>query len=152
MYFQLAQINIGELIAPIDDPLVSEFVDNLDAINELAEKSPGFVWRFKDESNSAVNVQLFENPNQIINMSVWEDLDSLKHFAYETKHVEFFKKRALWFKKMKEPHMCFWWIHQGSYPTPEEGIKRLMYFREHGDTEYAFSFKRPYVFGEYGIE
>ena|GEM_PF-2175172 len=48
--FQLAQINIGRLIAPIDDPLIADFVAGLDPINALAEQSPGFIWRLQSEA------------------------------------------------------------------------------------------------------
>ena len=43
--FHLAQINIGRLRAPIDDPMIADFKNNLDSINAQAEASPGFVWR-----------------------------------------------------------------------------------------------------------
>ena len=43
--FQLAQINIARLKAPLDSHELKDFVDNLDRINALAESSDGFVWR-----------------------------------------------------------------------------------------------------------
>lgn len=45
MRHHLAQINIGRLIAPIDDPRIAGFVSQLAPINGLADASPGFVWR-----------------------------------------------------------------------------------------------------------
>jgi len=47
--WQLAQLNIAQLQAPIDSPTLADFVANLDRINELAESSAGFVWRLKGE-------------------------------------------------------------------------------------------------------
>ena len=58
----LAQLNIGTLTAPIDDPRIAGFKDNLDAMNALAEESPGFVWRMKDDSN---NVTGIETPSSV---------------------------------------------------------------------------------------
>ena len=44
--FQVAQINIGRIKGvSIDDPIMKEFVDNLDRVNALAENSKGFIWR-----------------------------------------------------------------------------------------------------------
>jgi len=43
--FELAELNIVQLKAPIDSPLLAEFVANLDRINALAETSDGFKWR-----------------------------------------------------------------------------------------------------------
>ena len=49
--YQLAEINIAELKAPLDSPQLKDFVDNLDRMNALAEASPGFVWRLKGDGN-----------------------------------------------------------------------------------------------------
>jgi hypothetical protein len=45
MGYHLAQINIGRLVAPIDDPQVAEFVAAPEPVNALADPAPGFVWR-----------------------------------------------------------------------------------------------------------
>ncbi|WP_019504412.1 DUF3291 domain-containing protein [Pleurocapsa sp. PCC 7319] len=45
--YYLAQINIALMKAPLDNPIMAEFADALDKINEVAEASPGFVWRLK---------------------------------------------------------------------------------------------------------
>ena len=45
--YELAQLNIGIIRGPMDSPLMSEFAENLDRINALAENSPGFVWRLQ---------------------------------------------------------------------------------------------------------
>lgn len=50
--YQLAQINVARMIGVnIVDPIMQEFMDNLDGVNQLAENSAGFIWRLKDESN-----------------------------------------------------------------------------------------------------
>jgi hypothetical protein len=49
----LAQVNIAKMKAPIDDPVMQDFVDNLDSINALAEDSDGFIWRLKADGNNA---------------------------------------------------------------------------------------------------
>ena len=44
--YQIAEINVARMKGiNINDPIMKEFVDNLDKVNALAESSPGFVWR-----------------------------------------------------------------------------------------------------------
>jgi hypothetical protein len=51
--FQLAQLNIARMNAPIDSPVMSDLVANLTRINTLAEHARGYVWRLKTEDNNA---------------------------------------------------------------------------------------------------
>ena len=88
--YQLAEINVAEMIGVnIDDPIMKEFVDNLDAVNQLAEESEGFVWRLKDESNNAASFNPYNDEKIIINISVWETIETLEHFTYKTFHTDF---------------------------------------------------------------
>jgi hypothetical protein len=76
--WHLAQINIAKMIGEsIDDPVMATFVAQLDEINTLAEGSPGFVWRLKDEGNNATKLNPYNDSRIIINMSVWQTLDDL---------------------------------------------------------------------------
>ncbi|WP_299256688.1 DUF3291 domain-containing protein [uncultured Aquimarina sp.] len=142
---QLAQVNIAEMLAPINDPIMEDFVNNLDRINELAEQSDGFVWRLKDDEGNATAITVFDNLFLIINMSVWESMDALFNFTYKTDHVEILKRKKEWFGKMPRMHMAFWYIENGHKPTPAEAKERLYYLQEYGETPYAFSFKSKYT-------
>ena len=51
--FHLAQINVGRTLAPLDSPQLAGFVERLDDINALADRSPGFVWRLQSDSGNA---------------------------------------------------------------------------------------------------
>ena len=42
---QLATLNGGRLLAPLDSPRIAEFVAQLEPINRLADGSPGVGWR-----------------------------------------------------------------------------------------------------------
>src|SRR5688572_18046036 len=99
MELQLAQINIARMLGPIDGPIMAEFVANLDPINKLAESSDGFIWRLKDDSNSATQMKFFDDEYMIVNMSVWSSVESLFNYTYKTAHMEVFKKRYDWFEK-----------------------------------------------------
>jgi hypothetical protein len=147
--FYLAQINIAKIIAPLDSPIMADFTNNLDRINGVAEASDGFVWRLKDENNNATSIKIFEDEFIIVNMSVWKNIESLTHYVYKSDHIEFFKRREEWFHKMPVAHMTLWYIPSDHTPSSEEGKSRLEYLREHGDTPYAFSFRKRFTIEEY---
>lgn len=140
MEFQLAQINIGRVLAPVDDPRIAGFIAELESINALAESSPGFVWRLKSDSGNATDIVFNDDPLMLVNMSVWNSVEELRAFTYDSRHREILRKRAQWFEKMKAPHYCLWWIPAGHIPTVAEGRERLEHFQKHGATEYSFSF------------
>src|SRR6516225_4369773 len=121
MTHQLAQINIARLIAPIEDPKIAEFVAQLEPINALGDKAPGFVWRLQSESGNATDIAYCDDPFIIVNMSVWESIEALRNFAYKSDHARVFRDRAKWFERMGKPHYCLWWIPAGHLPTVAEG-------------------------------
>ncbi|ULN65695.1 DUF3291 domain-containing protein [Vibrio gigantis] len=136
---KLAQLNIALAKYPLDAPEIKEFVDNLELVNGIAENSEGFVWRLKDESGDATNIQAFDDPNMIVNMSVWDSVDSLKNFM---------RRKGEWFHRLPEDTYVLWWIEEGHTPTLEEAIERLEHLRETGDTPYAFTFKTNFTASE----
>jgi hypothetical protein len=71
---QLAQINIAKLLEPIDSPLLADFVADLERINTIAEQSKGFVWRLKDDTGNATDLDPFNDKSLIVNVSVWESI------------------------------------------------------------------------------
>ncbi len=142
MTYHLAQINIAEALAPLDSEVMSGFVNGLDRINSLAEASEGFVWRLKEDSGNATDIQAFDNPLIIVNLSLWEDLESLKAFTFQSAHVEFLRNRRQWFKKMDTPPYVLWWIPAGTVPSVEDGKNALQQLAENGATEMAFDFKK----------
>lgn len=140
----LAQVNIGLLKAPIDDPLIGDFVAQLDQINALADASPGFVWRLKDESGNATSIPAFDDPRMIINMSVWESFESLRDYTYRSDHTRVLARRREWFEKLERPHFALWWIAAGAVPTVGEAQRRLALLAEHGPTPDAFTFRNHF--------
>ncbi|WP_019350887.1 DUF3291 domain-containing protein [Vibrio splendidus] len=145
---KLAQLNIALAKYPLDAPEIKEFVDNLELVNGIAESSEGFVWRLKDESGDATNIQAFDDPNMIVNMSVWDSVDSLKNFMFRTHHRDFMRRKGDWFHRLPEDTYVLWWIEEDDNPTLEEAIERLEHLREVGDTPYAFTFKTNFTESE----
>jgi hypothetical protein len=148
MNYQLAQVNIARMLAPIDSHVMAEFVANLNPINELAERSEGFIWRLKDDSNNATSMKFFEDDMMILNMSVWASMDALFRYVYRTDHLDYVKRRGEWFEKMPEMHMALWYIPAGHVPTATEALERVAYIRQHRDTPYAFTFRKKFTAAE----
>ncbi|MCX2789260.1 MULTISPECIES: DUF3291 domain-containing protein [Vibrio] len=142
---KLAQLNIALSKYPLDAPEIKDFVDNLDLVNGIAEQSEGFVWRLKDESGDATSIKLFDDPNMIINMSVWDNVDVLKNFMFRTHHRDFMRRKNEWFHRLVEDTYVLWWIEDNHIPTAEEALARLQYLCENGDTPYAFTFKANFT-------
>ena len=141
--YQLAQLNIAALKAPLDSPELKDFVDNLDRINALAEGSPGFVWRLKDDGNDATSLRPL-GEEIIVNMSVWRDIAALKDFVYRSGHVEIMRRRREWFSRMAEAYMVLWWVPAGHEPTVAEAAERLTLLRQQGPTAQAFTFSEAF--------
>ena len=148
MELHLAQLNIARMLAPIDSPVMADFVANLDPINRLAENSNGFVWRLRDETNNATSIRIFDDDFLIVNMSVWENIDALFQFVYQSDHLEVFKRRKEWFEKMPEMHMVLWYVPKGSIPSIADAQERLTHLRLHGESPYAFTFRKKFTAAE----
>jgi heme-degrading monooxygenase HmoA len=144
MLYHLAQINIGRLIAPIDDPRIAEFAEGLAPMNALADGSPGFVWRLQSDSGNATDISFSEDPTMLVNMSVWESLEALRNYTYRSEHIQFFRKRAHWFQKLDKPHYCLWWVTAGHRPSVAEGRERIEHYQERGATPFSFWFSQHF--------
>jgi len=142
--FQLAQINVGRLRAPVDSPIVAEFMDALDPVNALAEASPGYVWRFQTDEGNATAVRPYDDESILVNMSVWESPDALADFVYRSHHTDYLRRRGEWFERMTETIVALWWVPAGHLPTIEEGIDRLEHLRAHGPSAQAFTFRERF--------
>ena len=136
---QLAQLNIGKPKFPLDHPGIADFMDNLVLINGIAEQSPGFIWRLKDESGDATSIQSFDDPDILVNMSVWESIHALKQFMFKSNHVDFLKRRSEWFHKMPQSAYVMWWIEDGHIPSVTEAKQKLTYLHTHGESADAFT-------------
>jgi hypothetical protein len=142
--YELAQMNIGIIKAPMDSPVMAGFAGNLDRINAVAEASPGFVWRLQTDEGNATAIRPFERDDLLVNMSVWRDVRSLSQYVYTSAHVELMRRRREWFERMDDAFLVLWWVPAGHRPTVEEGIARLEMLRAHGSTAAAFTFRNAF--------
>ncbi len=141
--YQLAQLNVARLKAPLDSPPLADFVANLDRINAQAEAAPGYVWRLQDEAGDATAIRPLGD-DTLINVSVWQDLASLQAFVYRSDHLEIMKRRKEWFDAMAEVFVVLWWVPAGHRPTALEAVERLAQLRRDGPTPQAFGFKSAF--------
>ena len=139
--WQLAQLNIAQLIAPIDSPMLADFVDNLDRINALAEQSMGFVWRYEaDLRTNDITSQPFGD-DMIVNMSVWESIETLHNYVYRTAHAEVMSRRKEWFQRISDVYSVLWWVPAGHRPGLLEAKEKHDQLRTNGTSSDVFTFK-----------
>lgn len=144
MSCELAQLNIATLIAPLDSPLLADFVAELDRINELADHAAGFVWRFESEDTDATDYPEVFSDDLIVNLSVWKTVDDLHNFTYRTAHAQVMSRRKEWFETMKDAYTVLWWIPEGHRPTPSEAKDKLDVLKANGPGPLAFTFKQRF--------
>lgn len=143
--YQLAEINIAKMKGVnIGDPIMKEFVDNLEKVNEIAENSDGFVWRLKDEDNNATNFNPYNDEQIIVNYSIWENIETLEHYMYKTFHSEFLKRRKEWFQTFGQVSTAMWWVKKGEIPDITEAMEKLDYLQKNGASEIVFNFRQKY--------
>ena len=142
--WHIAQLNVGTTVAPLDSPELADFVAALDGVNTLAESSRGFVWRLKSDGGNATGIRASDDPNFIVNMSVWESVEALFEFVYRSMHTKVMVRRREWFQKPDQAFQVLWWVPAGHAPTVQEALERLEHLRKHGPTAHAFTFKERY--------
>ena len=146
MTSHIAQLNIGRFRYPTDDPRMATFMSNLDRVNALAERSEGFVWRLKDESNNATAIRPESDPTMAVNLSVWENVEALERFVWATVHKQFYNRKGEWFEKSGTAHFVMWPIRAGHIPDLAEAMARLECLRTRGDSDFAFGWSHlPHI-------
>lgn len=142
--WELAQLNIATLLAPIDSPTLADFVSELDRINAIADNSPGFVWRSQSENGNATDMAHDFGDDLIANLSVWRSVDELHNYIYRTAHAQVMSRRKEWFRMMREAYTVLWWVPLGHRPTLSEARMKLELLRSREPTPAAFTFRETY--------
>ena len=141
--YELAQLNIAKMIAPLESPELADFVSSLDSINALAERSTGFVWRLQSEDGDATSFRPFGD-DMLVNLTVWKNVRSLHNYVYQSGHVDIMRRRKEWFSKIQEAYVVLWWVAQGHIPTIEEAGEKLKLLQADGPGPEAFTFKSAF--------
>lgn len=141
--YQLAQLNIAKMKHPLESPAMADFVANLETVNALADRSPGFVWRLQTDDGDATGIRFF-GPDTLVNMSVWSDVESLHNYVYRSAHTGIMSRRKEWFERTEEAYTVLWWVPENHVPNLEEAKERLNRLRSRGPGPEAFTFKKPF--------
>jgi hypothetical protein len=137
----LAELNIGRIRYDLDDPRMADFTNNLALVNGIAERTPGFVWRFIDDSGNATSTRPYADPRIIVNFSVWESVEALERFVWQTIHKRFYGRRTEWFDKFEGPPFVLWWVPIGHRPSVQGAVERLAHLKQHGPSDHAFGWQ-----------
>jgi len=139
--WHIAQMNVGTVLYPLEDPRIADFMASLDEINALADASCGFVWRLQSASGNATDIKTSNDTQFIVNMSVWASAEALLDFVYKSSHRLIMARRREWFVRPSNAYMVLWWVAAGTIPTVDAGLARLAHLQAHGPSPYAFTFK-----------
>ena len=144
--YRLAQINVGRFLHLRDDPANADFMNALDPVNAQADTAPGFVWRLVGDGNDATDLVPDESdPQLLVNMSVWTDVQALADYVYRNSdHLVFMRRRKEWFEKI-EIFMALWWVPAGHIPSVTEGMERVALLRANGPSADAFTFRETFA-------
>lgn len=143
--YHLAQANLAELRHPLGSPEMAEFEAALVPLNEVAERSPGFVWRQEFDYTDGDRPVIFGRNDYLFTLSVWQDIERLREFTYGGRHGEMLSKRLNWFLRDSRPTLAMWWIPRGELPTVSDAEERLRHIRRHGPTSHAFTFAKRFA-------
>ena len=139
--FHLAELNVGRLLAPTDDPRVAEFIGALDRVNGLGKRMPGFVWMMEGSGapgTGNTDAKIDNDPQYVSNLTVWESVETLEAFVWNTVHRQFYARRQEWFQVLGKMHFVMWWVPAGHHPSLDEALAQLDHVQKHGDSDHAF--------------
>jgi hypothetical protein len=137
----LAELNIGRLVADVGDPRVAEFMAALNLVNGLGKRMPGFVWMMEEGGETGMGntgATVDGDPRMISNLTVWEGVETLEHFVWNTLHRQFYARRREWFEVIGRQHFVMWWVPEGHRPGLAEGLERLALLQAQDASERAF--------------
>jgi hypothetical protein len=141
--YYLVHVNIANPRAPLDDPLMKDFVEWIDNIDSLAQNWPGFIAQpvLPDEG------LIYSEPT-LVNVSIWDTVENLQEFTYSSRHADLLKRRTEWFIQSDLPAYVLYWSPAGEIPTEAEIKQRREHLHRHGATPFAFTFDEPYTVEE----
>ena len=138
--YHLVHANLATARTSFDDPIMKDFVDRVEEIDGLAQGWPGFIAQpvLPDEG-------LHYPEPFLLNISVWESVESLRKYTYMSQHADMLKRREEWFLQSIRPAYVLYWSPAWETPSEKEIKGRFEYLQLHGSTPYAFTFDQPYT-------
>lgn len=137
----LAELNIGRLRSPTNDPRVAEFMGALDRVNGMGIRMPGFVWMMEGPGapgTGNTDAKIEGDPQFVSKLTVWENVVTLENFVWNTVHRAIYERRQEWFEVLGKMHFVMWWMPVGHKPTLDEALAKLALKQKNGDSDEAF--------------
>jgi heme-degrading monooxygenase HmoA len=144
MTLALAQINIARARYDHGAPEMAGFFDRVAAVNAIADRSPGFLWRLAEEQPGDTTLEVFGDPRLVTNMTVWESLEALENFVHRTAHAKVMARREDWFAPLARPFLALWWQDPATPPTLALGKSKLERLECLGPSPESFTFARRF--------
>lgn len=141
--YHVVHANIAKMRAPFDDPRMAGFVARADEIDALAQASPGFIAQPTPPDEGDIYTG-----QTLLNLSIWESVESLERFVYQGDHALSLERRAEWFEHPEGPNYVLFWMLAGDVPTESEVKRRLDSLVAHGPTPFAFNFHQRFTVQE----
>lgn len=146
----LAQVNVARLLAPLDSPLLVDFVAALDQVNAAGDAAPGFVWRLQGEGGNATDIEAFgwdaAGPHGVIvNLTTWTCPGALVDFVFSPAHLAVMRRRRTWFHRAAQATTALWWVPDGHRPSTGEAEERVRHLRARGPSAHAFTLTAPFT-------
>jgi hypothetical protein len=131
----IAQMNWGRLQFPLTDSRMAEFDASLEDLYLLAEAHPGFIWRIPD-GIAADQLQVLNFDERIsATVSVWDTVEALKDYTFESLHGDYLKRAGEWFEAVDGPQLVIWNVDQTNRPSFREAFNRLEILKRDGPTD-----------------
>lgn len=137
--YYLIHANIAVAREALDHPIMADFVEIADEIDEIAHNSPGFVAQPTPRDEGSI----FKG-KYLLNLSIWDTVESLRDFTYSNAHKLALTRREDWFIQGERYNYVLYWSQRESLPTEKEIKARIDYLRFKGPSPYAFTFDEAY--------
>ena len=94
--YHLAELNLGRLLAPTDDPRVARFMAALRRVNGMRKRMPSLVWMMEGSGTPGTGnskARIGGDPQCVANLTVYESVETLEQFIWNTGHRQFHNRR-----------------------------------------------------------
>ena len=139
----IAAYNLADMRYPRSDSRMDGFFDNVDRMNALAERSPGFVWRLIEPPADLGEHRAAQVAGTTLTtLSVWESIEALGDYVFNTIHVQMYLRRKEWFNSITRTHFVMWDVDAPNWPSEDDAKVRMAHYQKHGPSDYAFTWER----------
>jgi len=156
----IAQFNWAYLRAPWGHPDVAGFCDRSSAVNLVATRSAGFVWRAPLEDADLTPLRdlvrvtdgPFDPDRMAATLSVWQSVEALEAFVHKSVHARFLRQRADWFVPQGVPGYVVWPVAVDHRPDLSEAVSQMRQLQEQGPSDAAFDLAAAGAVGVFDLE